>query len=473
MLRRLAIVSAAATPLVLCGFFLTDMHAAGLPQCSDTDGNDPTKGSFVHITYSQSDQMDLMDFCAYRDTTNDPSKEDGTNGNVGGCSGENCVVAERICDANSQYGYLTVLHDCPNGCTDGICFPKKLETCGNEVIDAGEECDSGSRNSDDLENGKVVRTPGFCTLHCQFYWYNEQRVPVVCQTMNNVPVASNMECKVHFGKLSGSCVMKQGSTSCTTSMELPPNNDERHFSRELYGTLNGRKQTITAYNGVSYFVNFGGSLDLVPVSSQKSSRSSSARTKTPPAGFEGETRVNAEVYDNPFPDTRITELSGRAAAELHRRGVIGGFPDGTFRGWDKVNRAQAAKFLLLAKYGEIGEETNDGRFPDVIEGEWYTPFVMAAARFGIIKGHPDGTFRPGDTVNTAEFLKMLTLTFGLEESLPYPYEDVSPSDWFSVYAGVAAKYDLFPERQTALRPGALLTRDDVAIAISQYLWTRE
>lgn len=143
----------------------------------------------------------------------------------------------------------------------------------------------------------------------------------------------------------------------------------------------------------------------------------------PPAGYEEE--VVTAFKENPFPDTDVESLEGRAAADLYRRAVIGGFPDGEFKGDRPVNRAEAAKFLLLAAGIDVRELQNNGRFWDVLEGEWYVPFVITAAEEGIINGHPDGSFRPGDTVNTAEFLKMLSIAFGLAEDLPHSYTDVA------------------------------------------------
>jgi hypothetical protein len=192
----------------------------------------------------------------------------------------------------------------------------------------------------------------------------------------------------------------------------------------------------------------------------------------PPAGYEDEVLTNIETYQNPFPDTDTNQLSGKAAAELYRRAVIGGYPDGQFKGAKNVNRAEAAKFLLLARFGTVADVSNNGQFPDVLDAQWYTPFVVTAAMKGIINGNPDGTFRPADTVNTAEFLKMLSLTFGLQLNMSYSYSDVSSADWFAPYAGIAQKYNLFPSRTSALRPDRPLSRQDVAIAIYQYLVNR-
>ncbi len=194
----------------------------------------------------------------------------------------------------------------------------------------------------------------------------------------------------------------------------------------------------------------------------------------PPAGYEDTVLTNIDAYKNPFPDTDISQIWGKAAAELYRRAVIGGFPDGEFKGAKKVNRAEAAKFLLLARFGSVADASNNGHFPDVLDNQWYTKFVVTAANRGIINGYPDGTFKPADQVNTAEFLKMLSLTFGLQLNMPYVYTDVSSNDWFAPYAGIAQKYHLFPYHDSPriLTPEASLSRAEVAVAIYEYLSNR-
>jgi len=194
----------------------------------------------------------------------------------------------------------------------------------------------------------------------------------------------------------------------------------------------------------------------------------------PPAGYEDVVLTNPDSYNNPFPDTNTKDREGKAAAELYRRGVIGGFPDGEFKGERPVNRAEAAKFLLLA-CAKNTEADYSGKFRDVMKGQWYVPFVEAAARLGIIKGYPDGSFRPANTVNRAEFAKMITLACQLPENLDYSlFTDVKEGDWFAVYAGAVQKYSLYPDSvvDNLFKPANLMTRSEVAIAIYQHLTNR-
>lgn len=205
------------------------------------------------------------------------------------------------------------------------------------------------------------------------------------------------------------------------------------------------------------------------------SSAGSTTTGAPPAGFEDEVITNlVDEQHNWFTDVKLEDEVGQAANLLADKGIIGGYADGTFRPDKTVNRAEAAKFLLLARYGSVGAQNGVSKFRDVAPGEWYVPFVLRAAETGVIGGYADGTFRPANTVNTAEFLKMLSIAFNLprNDSQKSSYTDVSPNDWFAPYAEAAFSLKLFPDRGTTLEPSRLLTRGEVAVAIARILKAR-
>lgn len=184
------------------------------------------------------------------------------------------------------------------------------------------------------------------------------------------------------------------------------------------------------------------------------------------------TAVSGEI-ERTFPDMTSNTKEAEAAAELYNRNIINGFADGEFKGDALVNRAEAAKFLLLARDGAIEDTENDGSFSDVSAEDWFSDYIMKAHKEGIIEGYDNGKFKPSDPVNTAEFLKMLSLTFDLELNLDYSYQDVNSSDWYAPYAGIGEQYELFPDRTENLNPEKELTRNEVAVAIYSLLTTIE
>lgn len=52
------------------------------------------------------------------------------------------------------------------------------------------------------------------------------------------------------------------------------------------------------------------------------------------------------------------------------------------------------------------------QFPDVMLTDWYFGDVMVLFSKGVISGYPDGTFKPGKSVNVDEFISMLVTSLG-------------------------------------------------------------
>jgi len=170
----------------------------------------------------------------------------------------------------------------------------------------------------------------------------------------------------------------------------------------------------------------------------------------------------------PFTDIDSSTLEGNATLYLAHRGFVQGFPDGTFRGSSIVNRAEAAKLLVLAAGIPLNEDLPNP-FVDISRSEWFTPFVVAAREEGILDGYTDGSFRPARGITTAEFTKMAVNAFELPLSLPHRFTDFHAGSWFTPFAGAAWHYHLFPEHLNTniLLPEELLSRNDIVIAIYQ------
>ncbi|MBD3330630.1 hypothetical protein GF354_03830 [Candidatus Peregrinibacteria bacterium] len=91
---------------------------------------------------------------------------------------------------------------------------------------------------------------------------------------------------------------------------------------------------------------------------------------------------------------------------LEENGVISGYEDGTFKPDNTVNRAELLKILVGGSGENPSTETYKNCFPDVKE-DWYAPFVCFAKEEGWVKGYEDGTFKPEKEITRAEAMKML------------------------------------------------------------------
>lgn len=163
-----------------------------------------------------------------------------------------------------------------------------------------------------------------------------------------------------------------------------------------------------------------------------------------------------------FSDVSSNHPNFDAINYLYDNGVIEGYEDNTFRPAKLVNRVEALKIILLGSNVLVPNIQEQEIFPDVMSDAWYGKFVAKAKNLGIVSGDGDtGLFRPGDTVNLAEGLKILLKT-GSKESLSpssNPYWDVDMNAWFAPYFEYARQAHLLDQSKAEnVYPATPVTR---------------
>lgn len=120
------------------------------------------------------------------------------------------------------------------------------------------------------------------------------------------------------------------------------------------------------------------------------------------------------------PSSYYTDVSSSAyyydaVVDLSTRGIIGGFPDGTFKPDQTVTRAQLA--TMLVNMHKTSTSANAGsNFTDVPKSHWAYSQVSAAAFAGFISGYSDGSFKPENAVTYNEALTMIVASLGYKMS---------------------------------------------------------
>jgi len=107
-------------------------------------------------------------------------------------------------------------------------------------------------------------------------------------------------------------------------------------------------------------------------------------------------------------------------------------------------------------------------FPDLDKTAWYYSYVCGAFSDQVVSGYPDGTFKPEQNINRAEALKMDILQTGLSTytTSPENFDDVLPTDWFYDYAKLAnEKTFIVEDRSGNLTPGLEMNRGEFAMLI--------
>jgi hypothetical protein len=181
-----------------------------------------------------------------------------------------------------------------------------------------------------------------------------------------------------------------------------------------------------------------------------------------------------------FAQTTFTDVSSNYWAaqfiqELSQRGVIAGFPDGSFRPEEAVTRAQFA--AMVNKAFQKAPERQAVRFVDVPSNYWAYGAIQQAYTIGFLSGYPGNRFEPNQAIPRQQVL--VSLANGLEYAANSNVE--STLQYFNDASSIAS-YARSPiaaatEKQIVvnypnvkfLNPTATATRAQVAAFIYQAL----
>lgn len=151
-----------------------------------------------------------------------------------------------------------------------------------------------------------------------------------------------------------------------------------------------------------------------------------------------------------FPDVPGDHPYNSSVEALAIEGVVTGNPDGNFYPARPVNRAEFLTMLYRATKKNAAS-ASISCFSDVQAAAWYANVVCDAVTEGYVNGYPDGSFKPEQTVNRAEALKMLYKTFGFgvltgtdATKSAEDFSDVSPNSWYVGYVTSSYRNGLLP-----------------------------
>jgi uncharacterized protein YkwD len=174
-----------------------------------------------------------------------------------------------------------------------------------------------------------------------------------------------------------------------------------------------------------------------------------------------------------FPDVASLHPNAAAIDYLTKEGILAGYPDGSFQPENPVNRAEALKILMLAT-GEFESLPGKKTFPDIGASDWFSPFVNTANARGVADGYPDGFFRPEQTVNLVEALKML-LQAATVDSTNYKtnrklFADTYEGAWYNQFLAYADAFDLVSaNRGNQILPATPLTRAKLSEIVYRFI----
>ncbi len=116
-----------------------------------------------------------------------------------------------------------------------------------------------------------------------------------------------------------------------------------------------------------------------------------------------------------FLDVRDDHPAAKAINTLTKKGVVGGYNDGTFRPNDPVSRAEAVKMATSPIVRRVLSPIIFRDCFEDVEDQWFARYVCYSKAMGRIDGYEDGTFRPGQMVRGEEGMKIILKLSGMEE----------------------------------------------------------
>jgi parallel beta-helix repeat protein len=123
-----------------------------------------------------------------------------------------------------------------------------------------------------------------------------------------------------------------------------------------------------------------------------------------------------EVPSQVSVGTSFYDLGGHWAVAfveaLVTKGLISGFPDGTFAPNAPITRAQYA--AIIAKTFPPPNGSKASNFTDIKADYWAASAILRAANMGFVSGFPDGTFRPEQ--NLTKIQAIVSIVNGLKWS---------------------------------------------------------
>lgn len=176
-----------------------------------------------------------------------------------------------------------------------------------------------------------------------------------------------------------------------------------------------------------------------------------------------------------FPDVDAADFTDeqcRAIEWVKDNNIFtGGDYTGELAPADPINRAETTKVLIQSFFFETDDAVST--YDDTEDGEWYTPYIMAATREGIVAGYGDGNFYPSQTVNKVEMLKIILETANIDLSVVdidrELFTDIpvtEETEWYRPYAYYAYDMGLVDATEGGeFGPADDILREDVILVL--------
>lgn len=154
------------------------------------------------------------------------------------------------------------------------------------------------------------------------------------------------------------------------------------------------------------------------------------------------------------------------------KGLISGYPDGSFKPDNYITRAE---FITLVNRAFNFNDESNPKFSDINSRNWYAGEVAKSVAAGYISGYQDGTFRPNKEINRLEASSIIARVIcsnlsGSASALNEFLDQARIPAWGRDAAGaVAAQGIIKGYADQTFRPLQPITRSEAVVALDRAL----
>ncbi|MYL34651.1 hypothetical protein GLW08_14375 [Pontibacillus yanchengensis] len=166
-----------------------------------------------------------------------------------------------------------------------------------------------------------------------------------------------------------------------------------------------------------------------------------------------------------YPDVSEDITGNEEIQYLEDQGIIKGYPDGTFRPGNDVSRMEAA-IMLTRELGLSTDNRPNPNFDDISKEHPHYKYVATLVDEGIIQGTDSNEFQPDRNIKRIEMAAVLTRAYNLEnEPISKDFDDVNGNRKY-VSEVVSNRISIgFPD--DTFRPNASTTRAQFSIFLAR------
>ncbi|TES57688.1 hypothetical protein E2L07_01420 [Halalkalibacterium halodurans] len=149
---------------------------------------------------------------------------------------------------------------------------------------------------------------------------------------------------------------------------------------------------------------------------------------------------------------------------LNEKGIIQGYPGGSFKPNSTITRAQAA--IIMTNALQVGgKKVESPTFPDVSTDHWASEAIEQAAALGIFVGI-NGEFRPNEKISKAQVATIISRSFKLKSTISTKFTDVKTDHWAADHIAALEANGII-KVEGEFQPNKAATRSEFSVFIAR------